>query len=177
MVKQTLVATCAALLLFGCKETTSTAASNDSIPAKMDYAYTIEHDADNWSPGDLKHVQTVLAGLKAYETGDIAGCVKTFGDSVDLKFSGWEAKLSNDSLKAYFTKNRAESKNITIKMDDWESVISKDKKTEFVSLWYKETMTDLKGKTDSMEVMDDLKIAGGKIVSLNEKERHFMAKK
>jgi len=174
--KQICVAAFAALSLFSCKEDTTKKTGGDSTGAKMDFAYTIENP-DNWERGDLKHVQTVLAGLKAYETGDIATCAKSFGDTVDLKFDGWEAKLSNDSLKANFTRSRAEYASMTIKMDDWESVISKDGKTEYVSLWYKQIWTDKAGKTDSLEVMDDLKMVGGKAVSLNEKQRHYPAKK
>jgi hypothetical protein len=33
------------------------------------------------------------------------------------------------------------------------------------------------GKTDSLEIMDDAKMEKGKIVALNEKIRHFAAKK
>ncbi len=34
-------------------------------------------------------------------------------------------------------------------MEDWESVISKDKKEEWVTLWYSQKWEDMKGKTDS----------------------------
>lgn len=174
--KQTAIVAFAVLSLFSCKEDASTKTGNDSIPAKLEYAYTIQNP-DNWERGDLKHVQTVMAALKAYETGDIAASVKNFGDSVELKFDGYEAKLSNDSLKAFFAQGRSSSASITIKMDDWESVISKDGKTEYVSLWYKEIRTDMKGKTDSVETMDDVRIEKGKIVSLNQKIRQYAVKK
>lgn len=58
-------------------------------------------------------------------------------------------------------------------MDDWESVKLKDGSREYVSLWYKEITTDKKGKTDSVFVMDDLLIKNGKIVSIDQKIRHF----
>lgn len=70
-----------------------------------------------------------------------------------------------------------QEKSMSIKMNDWESVISKDKKTEYVSLWYKEITTDRNGKVDSVECMDDMEIKNGKIVSLNEKQRHYAVKK
>ena len=66
---------------------------------------------------------------------------------------------------------------MTVKMGDWESVISKDKKTEYVTMWYREIWTDKKGKTDSLAVIDDCKIVNGKIVELDEKIQHFPAKK
>jgi len=37
--------------------------------------------------------------------------------------------------------------------------------------------TDAKGKTDSVYMMDDLKIENGKITVLDEKSRHFPAAK
>ena len=181
--KKLLIAASVALLVVGCKPATTSTATTDSsasvstsAPVTYDYAYTIEHP-DNWSPGDQQHVVTVLKGLKAFENGDIPGAMASFGDSVKIEFDNMEATLSNDSLKAMFTKERGALKDVKIKMDDWESVISKDKKTEYVSLWYKQIWTDQKGKIDSLECMDDLRIKDGKIVSLNEKTRHYAVKK
>jgi len=175
--KQTIVAAIAALFLFSCAEQTTTKTDSDSIPVNMEFAYTIEHPADNWVPGDLKHVQTVLAGLKAYETGDMATCAKSFGDSVALKFDGMETRLSNDSLKGFFAAGRNQYANVSVKMGDWESVISKDKSEEYVSLWYKVINTDKKGKIDSMDIMDDLKIKDGKVIELTQHQRRYAAKK
>lgn len=58
-------------------------------------------------------------------------------------------------------------------MNDYESVISKDKKDEWVTLWYKQITTDKKGKVDSISVVDDIKIENGKITVLDEKSRKF----
>ena len=70
-------------------------------------------------------------------------------------------------------------KDLSVKIDlhDFESVISKDKKDEFVTLWYNQTTTDKKGKVDSVSVINDLKISNGKIVALDEAFRHFPVKK
>ena len=76
-----------------------------------------------------------------------------------------------------FTKSRAALKNMEVKMDDWESVISKDKNTEYVSLWYKELWEDTKGKKDSLVQMDDLRMKNGKIVGIDQKSRKLSAKK
>jgi hypothetical protein len=59
----------------------------------------------------------------------------------------------------------------------WESVISEDKKEECLTLWYKQVMTDKKGKTDSVSVTHDCKIEKGKIVLLHEKAQYYPAKK
>jgi hypothetical protein len=57
-----------------------------------------------------------------------------------------EAKLSRDSLKAFFTSSWKDLASMKINMHDFESVISKDKKDEYVTLWYVQTVTDKKGK-------------------------------
>ncbi|MEI9958032.1 MAG: hypothetical protein WDM90_17405 [Ferruginibacter sp.] len=58
-------------------------------------------------------------------------------------------------------------------MQDWESVISADKKEEWVTLWYKEYTTDKKGVVDSLGITNDAKIVNGKVVILDEKIQHL----
>jgi len=62
-------------------------------------------------------------------------------------------------------------------MGDYESVISKDKKEEYVTLWFKEIVTDKSGKTDSLAYVADLKIENGKITELDEKTRKYPVRK
>lgn len=145
--------------------------------ADLTYPYTLEEPYRDWQPGDKQHVVTVMKALKAFETGDMDGVVAGFGDSVQLRFDYYHTKLSHDSLKNFFAAERAKYSSMTIKMGDWESVISADKKTEYVTLWYKQIFTDLKGKTDSLSVINDCKIVNGKIVELDEKIQHYPAKK
>ena len=134
-----------------------------------DMPYPMHSAYENWQPGDPQHAVTVMKSLKAFQNGNINGAIEAFGDSVRVGFDNFQAKLSKDSLKATLTQSRAMSSTITIKMDDWESVISADKKSEWVTLWYKEIHTDKKGNVDSMGVVDDCKIMNGKIVVLDEK--------
>jgi hypothetical protein len=165
------------------KAAESTSTSSDATSSKatssadITYPYTLDEPYRDWQPGDQQHAVTVMKSLKAFETGDIEGAVSAFGDSAELRFDYFSQKMSKDSLRAFFTRERANYANMTIKMSDWESVISKDKKTEYVTLWYKQIWTDTKGKTDSMSVIDDAKIVNGKIVELDEKIQHFPAKK
>ena len=145
--------------------------------AKVEMPYTLDQPYQNWQTGNPQHAANAMKALKAFETGDIASCVTYFGDSVELRFDNYFSKVSNDSLKKLFTNWRAGSASITIKMGDWESVISEDKKDEWVTMWYKEIMTDKKGKTDSLGTVNDCKMVNGKIVILDEKIQHLPAKK
>ncbi|HUS01015.1 MAG TPA: hypothetical protein VMY77_04775, partial [Chitinophagaceae bacterium] len=125
------------------------------------YPYTVKNP-DTWETGDRQHTLNVLKSLKAYETGNVDEAVSYFGDSVRVRFDELDAKVSNDSLKSMFKKQRAMSKSITVDMHDWESVRSKVKNEEYVSLWYTQHWEDNNGKKDSISVMDDLKIENGK---------------
>lgn len=176
--KQIFFVAFAAFLLHGCKPaTTETTISDTAMKAappeeNVEYAYKIDHP-DNWETGSKQNTATVLKALKAFENGDIDACMQGFADTVRVEMNSFEGTMSNDSLKAMFKRERGGLKTLKIDMEDWESVISKDKSLEYVSLWYKQYWTDNTGKSDSLEVMDDLRMKGGKIVMLNEKIRQY----
>ena len=56
-------------------------------------------------------------------------------------------------------------------MQDWESVISKDKNEEYVTIWYRQYGENEDGKKDSIDVINDLKMKNGKIIGLDEYRR------
>jgi hypothetical protein len=162
-------------ILTSCKDETGTGSvknENNADTTKTDYAYFIEHPRE-WEWGSNSNTQMAMKSLKAYENGNIEECVKYFADTVQLEFDRFETRVGKDSLTALFKRIRGENKNMSIKMDDFESVKSKDGKEEWVSLWYKEIWEDQKGKKDSVECMDDMKIENGKIAVLSQKVRHY----
>ena len=182
--KKILLFACIATFIISCNnKADSTASTSDSTKTEASksealvYPYTLDEPYRDWQPGDQQHAVTAMKALKGFETGDMDACMAGFGDSVEIRFDYYHAKLSNDSLKKFFTNERANYSNYTVKMGDWESVISKDKKAEYVTMWYKQVFTDKNGKTDSLAVIDDCKIVNGKIVELDEKIQHFPAKK
>lgn len=146
--------------------------SDSTSNEKVEYVYATESGGD-WEPGNKQHAANVMKGLKAFESNNIAECITYFSDSVELRFDRFYAKLSNDSLGKFFAQSRNNMSSYTVKMEDWESVKSKDGSREYVSLWYKEIWTDKAGKTDSLSIMDDLLLKNGKITSLDQKIRHY----
>ncbi len=56
-------------------------------------------------------------------------------------------------------------------MEDWESVISKDKSEELVTLWYNYNTDTKAGVKDSVDVVNDMKFKDGKIVRLDQYTR------
>lgn len=174
----------ATFLLMGCvalacndQATTSEQSEPAGDTTQIEYAYTTDHPADNWVPGNQQHAAMVLKSLKAFENGNLDEAIRDFADSVTWSMDYFEQKMSKDSLKAMMQQYRDDLTSYSIKMDDWESVISKDKKTEWVSLWYRQYWTEKSGKSDSLICMDDVKIENGKIAEIDEKVRHFPAKK
>jgi uncharacterized protein YcfL len=171
-----------ALCITGCnnKADESATASTSTTTASSEqlaYPYTLEEPYKDWQPGDKRHAVMVMKSLKAFETGNFDETIADFADTVEMKFDYFEQKVPKDSLKAFFASERAKYNNVVIKMSDWESVISSDKKTEYVTLWYKQIWTDKNGKSDSMSVVDDVRIVNGKITELDEKTRHYAVKK
>lgn len=149
-------------------------ATKDSTAATaatpVSYAYTIEHP-DYWEVGSTANTAVALNALKAWEDGKLDESLKYFGDSVRLQFDGLDKKLSNDSLKVILTNARNNYKTVKVKMYDWESVISKDKTEEWVTVWYMQSWETTKGVKDSVDVINDLQIKNGKITRLSEYTR------
>jgi hypothetical protein len=162
-----------AIVFASCNSGTATKdAMNDSSTSTasattMNYPYTIDHP-DYWDMGSNENTMAALSALKAYENGDVPASLKYFGDSVRVEFDALDTIVSNDGLKAMFTKQRSNYKSMDIKMSDWESVISKDKAAEWVTIWYTQKWEDMNGVQDSADVINDLKMKDGKIVQLDE---------
>jgi hypothetical protein len=144
------------------------AATTTATP--VNYPYTIEHP-DNWEVGNTANTMTSLSALKAWEDGKLDESLTYFGDSVRVQFDGLDKKMSHDSLKVLLTGARNNYKSIKVKMYDWESVVSKDKTEEWVTLWYSQAWETAKGVKDSADVIDDLQLKNGKIVRLSEYTR------
>ncbi|MEO6547979.1 MAG: hypothetical protein ABIN94_08255 [Ferruginibacter sp.] len=164
-------------IIFSCNNTDT--ASKDSMKDStvtattspvMDYPYTIEHP-DNWEIGKTANTMIALKSLKAWEEGKMDEAIKYFGDSVWMQFDALDKKMANDSLKAMFTNGWNSYKTVKVKMNDFESVISKDKSEEWVTLWYTQSWETKQGVKDSSAVINDIQIKDGKIVRLAEHNR------
>jgi hypothetical protein len=155
------------------KPTDSTAAPATAAAPKLEYPYSLTEPYANWQPGDQQHAVNVMKALKAYEKGDVASCIEYFADSVAMHFDYLDTKLSRDSLQKFFAARRASLTSLQITMSDWESVISENKKTEYVTIWYKEKWMDKKGTADSIRAVEDCKIVNGKIAEMDQKIQHF----
>jgi len=162
----------AGMIFASCQNGGSTkteADNNTAANTKIDYPYTIKHP-DNWETGSQQNTLIALSALKAWENRNMDESLKYFADSVDVRFDGITKKVSKDTLRAIITPDKP-AKNIVIKLDDWQSSISKDKQDEWVSLWYTQYIENTDGSKDSIDVYNDIKLKEGKIIGLDEYRR------
>lgn len=162
----------ALVVIVSCKNDSQTNAANNLATNTAPYAYTISHP-DQWEWGDKNNIRIALDGLKAYEKGNISAAFKDFADTVLIQMDGLERRLSKDSLLSLFLRERSGIRRLGIEMNDFISLRSKDGRSEYVSLWYKQLWEDQNGKIDSIECMDDLAFRKGKIILWNEKVRRY----
>jgi hypothetical protein len=169
-----LAAMCTIVFLSCQSESKPGAIRNDSAIAKAPIAYPFTPKYSiNWQPGDEKNALMALNCLKHYVDGDMKGAFADIADTVDFYSDFYHFHGSKDSLQVILTAQRNELASITKSFDTWLTAYYPDKDENWVTLWYTETSTDKKGKTDSLNYSDDVLIKNGKIREYDEKIRHF----
>jgi hypothetical protein len=156
------------LLITACKPKGQ---SSDPKTDSVAYAYTIPKP-DNWTiDTNTTDTKTALNALKSYETGDTAHLRTYLTDTVTFNYDGGNFK---GPVKQFLTNCKMSTdsgRKVSIKMTDWEPVISKDGKEKWVTLWYTQTETDAKGKVDSVGDVNDILFKNSKIVRIDEYKR------
>jgi hypothetical protein len=173
--KQTLALSIFGAFLFGCKSNSNQSeAKSDSTVAKeqLSYPFTPKYSI-NWRPGDEKNALLVLDCLKKYVDGDIKGCASYFADTAEFIADKFYFRGSRDSLESVVGAMRSASRSVSKNFDSWMTLYYPDKDDTWVTLWYKEIMTDKQGKTDSIYYTDDVLVKNGKIVQYDEKQRLY----
>lgn len=182
--KQFIVIICLGVALAACNNTSTTTAGTDSTGAAtvktegdVKLPYQLEKPYKGWQIGSTENVVAAMTALKTFADKDFTAMAGTIGDSLDVRFDYYQAKMSRDSAIKMFTAQRAIYNDLTINMYDYESVISADKKDEWVTIWYKQKWTNEKGVADSLAVINDIKMKDGKMIELDEHIQHYMVKK
>ena len=177
--KQLMVVTFLAFAMASCnngekKSGSEPAANKTDAVAEVKLPFSLEKPYKNWQMM-TSNDNTIAAmnSLKAFVDKDFTTLAGTIGDSIDIKFDGYADKLSRDSAIKMFSAQRPMYGDLTITMYDYESVVSADKKDEWVTIWYKQAWKDDKGKADSLNIIDDCKMQNGKLIELDEKVQRF----
>jgi hypothetical protein len=176
--KQFIAILCIGFALAACNSETkeTKAAEPAATAADVKLPFELREPYANWSIGSNENVASAMKGLKAFVDKDFDALAAVTGDTLRIDFDAFQATMSRDSAIAFFKNARTSYGDIKIIMDDYVSVISADKKSEWVTLWYKQVQTDAKGVVDSMNYINDIRLVNGKMVQLNEKGSRFMKK-
>lgn len=158
-----------ALLIAACKPKTDAVVTT----AAPDYPYKIK-SPDNWLI-DTSHTNTMTAlkTLKAFETMDTATLKKNIADSIVFNYDGGVFKGPASKFVAMTSEMGKAMTKLKLKVTDWKSVKGNTKKEEWVTVWYVQSWVDPKGKTDSVELVNDIQFKAGKIVQIDEYGRRF----
>jgi hypothetical protein len=148
-------------------------ASEDLANEKVKFPFVRTNNTEWEINKDDANTITVLNVLKAIESKNFQVIGDATADSIEsdidgVKFNGTKAQMMKAN-KDFF----ATLKTIRIEPQDWLSVINKDKSQEWVRVWYTQYLENLKGKRDSLNVFNDIKIKNGKITVWNEYVQHF----
>lgn len=178
--KSFFVILCLAVALTSCNnegnKTAEPAKTDDKTTSVVKLPFALAGPYNNWAMGSTENVAAAMSALKAYVDKDFTALAAAIGDSLELDFDYLQAKMSRDSAVKFFTAGRSMYNDLTITLYDYVSVISADKKAEWVTLWYKQSWKDAKGVADSMNVVNDIRLENGKMVELDEKTSHFQKK-
>jgi hypothetical protein len=158
-------------------DSTATTTSAEKVSSEVVLPFKLEQPYKNWQIGSTENVAVVMNALKAFIDKDFTTLATLTGDSLEVTLDYFHQKMSRDSAAKFFAGGRAMYKDLSVSMNDYESVISADKKDEWVTIWYKENWIDNKGVADSVSVINDVKMKDGKMIILNETTNHFPKKK
>jgi hypothetical protein len=165
----------APLLMVACQTKPIAKAATIRADSTLPYSLTKER---TWQMNADKHnLQTALTMLKAFENNDTTAMRGLIADSIHVYYEGGEFKGTRAEFLKAIKQEMDMRKSVHVDMEDWESVIDKDKGEEWVSMWYKQKWQNDKGKTDSLQAYNDVQLKGGKLVRWVDYARHYTPRK
>ena len=182
--KQIFLVACLAFALAACNSETNDASKSDTKKegnaktADVELPFKLDEPYKNWQMGSTENAVAAMKSLKAFVDRDFSGLAATLADSVEVRLDNFQTKkMAHDSAVKLLIEMRGTYQDIKITMYDYISVIAADKSEEWVTLWYKQVWMDDEGKKDSLNVIDDFRMKGGKMAVLDEKIQRFQMKK
>jgi len=174
--KKILLLPLVALFLAACQNKGAKTTDGASIADTTKYPYTVKK-VENWEMNpDKKNLLTGMTLIKTFESLDTASMGKVLADSVWFTLDGYQFKGTKTQFLKQIQGEFAKMNSFKIMMQDYESVINKDKTEEWVSLWYSQISTTKEGKSDTVNLFNDVKMKDGKVVGLSEYVQHLMKK-
>lgn len=142
-----------------------------------DLPFTLTETYKDWQIGEKNNAIIAMQMLKDWGNKNFKESVSYFADSCDFKLESYHQKLAHDSILPLMESTYIGYKSAKIEMQDWKSVVSADKKEEWVMLWCKEIMVADNGTIDSTNVINELRLENGKIIAFKDYIHHFPSTK
>lgn len=160
------------LLFFSCKHSSS-AYTGVTRSDSAALAYPVKNTG-YWIT-DTSHTNIIIAlkALKAFEKGDTTEMSKYFKDTLMAEFDGCTFMGLRSQYLTRAKMMRDSFKDLSVKLYDWQSVSSEDRKQAWVTIWTLRSFTTSKGQRDSLEYVQDMQFKDGKIVKTGEYVRHL----
>jgi len=98
---------------------------------------------------------------------------KYFKDTLMAEFDGCTFMGLRSQYLTRAKMMRDSFKDLSVKLYDWQSVSSEDRKQAWVTIWTLRSFTTSKGQRDSLEYVQDMQFKDGKIVKTGEYVRHL----
>jgi len=157
---------------YSCKPRSS---HNTSVTLSNSAAFAYPVKNTGYWITDTSHTNIIIAlkALKAFEKGDTTEMSKYFTDTLMAECDGYTFLGPRNQYLTKVKMIRDSLKDLSIKLYDWQSVSSKDKKEAWVTTWTLRSFTNSKGQRDSLEYVQDMQFKDGKIVKTGEYLRHI----
>lgn len=163
-------------LLFAACQSKESSGTDTAKADTTKYPYTLKK-VSNWEMNsDTKNLMAATTLIKTFENLDTANMSKVLADSVWFMLDGYKFKGTKPQFLKEIQMEFGKMKSFKIQMEDMESVISKDKSEEWVSLWYHQVSSTKDGKSDTVSLFNDIKLKNGKVEGLSEYVQHPMKK-
>lgn len=165
-----------AIFLFASCQNKEAKTTDSASADTTKYPYTIKKIQKWEMNSDSKNLTTAMNFIKTFENLDTASMGKVLADSVWITLDGYKFKGTKPEFLKQVQGEFTKMSSFKIEMQDAESVINKDKTEEWVSLWYSQVSTSKDGKTDTVNLFNDIKMKNGKVLGLSEYIQHPMKK-
>lgn len=76
----------------------------------------LEKPYRGWQIGSTENVVAAMNALKAYIDSDFTAFAALTGDSIELSFDNFQAKLSRDSAMKFFAADRPKYKDLAVRL-------------------------------------------------------------
>lgn len=162
-----------ACLIVACQIKPTAEAATIQADTTLKLPYSLKKQRTWEMNPDPRTLEAALNAVKAFENNDTTALKGLIADSVHVYYEGGEFNGKRSEFLKAIKEEMDLRKNVQIEMEEWQSIIDKNKNEEWVSMWYKQKWEDANGDPDSLQVYNDVQLKYGKIIKWVDYSRHY----